>query len=64
MGDGGELLLGVDMKKSAEILNKAYNDSAGITERFNLNILNHINKLCVAEFDPINFAHPLPTMKI
>ena len=57
LGDGGELLLGVDMKKSAEILNKAYNDSAGITEKFNLNILNHINKLCVAEFDPDNFAH-------
>ena len=57
LGDGGELLLGVDMKKSAEILNKAYNDSAGITEKFNLNILSHINKLCVAEFDPINFAH-------
>ena len=57
LGDGGELLLGVDMKKSAEILNKAYNDSAGITEKFNLNILNHINNLCVAEFDPNNFSH-------
>ena len=57
LGDGGELLLGVDMKKSAKILNKAYNDSAGITEKFNLNILNHINNLCVAEFDPNNFSH-------
>ena len=45
------------MKKSAKILNKAYNDSAGITEKFNLNILNHINNLCVAEFDPNNFSH-------
>ena len=57
LGDGGALLLGVDMKKSKEILDKAYNDSAGITARFNLNILNHINKLCTAKFDPSNFAH-------
>ena len=57
LGHGGELLLGVDMKKSAEILNLAYNDSEGITARFNLNILDHINQLCAARFDPANFVH-------
>ena len=57
LGDGGGLLLGVDMKKSKKILDKAYNDSAGTTARFNLNILNHVNKLCSAKFDPSNFSH-------
>ena len=57
LGDGGGLLLGVDMKKSKKILDKAYNDSAGITARFNLNILNHVNKLCAAKFNPSNFSH-------
>ena len=57
LGDGGALVLGVDMKKSKKILDKAYNDSAGITARFNLNILNHINKLCRAKFDTSNFSH-------
>ena len=57
LGDGGGLLLGVDMKKSKKILDKAYNDSAGTTARFNLNILNHVNKLCAAKFDPSNFSH-------
>ena len=57
VGDSGGLLLGVDMKKSKEILNKAYNDSVGKTARFNLNILKHINQLCSAQFDLSNFAH-------
>lgn len=54
--DGGALI-GVDLHKSTQCLNAAYNDSKGITADFNLNVLDHINPLLEAQFDRNNFSH-------
>lgn len=56
-GRGGALIIGVDLRKDARIINRAYNDPEGITARFNLNILAHVNALTGADFDPANFEH-------
>ena len=56
-GLGGGLLIGVDLKKRPEILERAYNDARGVTAAFNLNILAHLNALCDADFAPTRFAH-------
>jgi len=55
-GDGG-ILIGIDMHKSTRTLEAAYNDRQGVTARFNLNVLNHINTLTNADFDPGSFSH-------
>ncbi len=57
VGERGGLLIGVDLKKDAERLEAAYNDAAGITAAFNLNILRHINRRLDADFDLDNFTH-------
>lgn len=57
VGEGGGLLVGVDLKKEAALLNAAYNDAAGVTARFNRNILAHINHVADARFDPERFEH-------
>ncbi|GMG86755.1 L-histidine N(alpha)-methyltransferase [Biformimicrobium ophioploci] len=57
IGDEGGLLIGVDLHKSEARLNAAYNDGAGVTARFNLNVLNHVNQLLDAEFDEAQFSH-------
>lgn len=57
IGDNGGLLIGVDLEKSSDVLNDAYNDSQGLTAQFNLNILTHINRLCDADFDLSKFEH-------
>ena len=57
IGDDGGVLIGVDLHKSEQLLNAAYNDAAGVTEEFNLNILNSINKLVDADFSRQNFSH-------
>src|SRR6516162_8160329 len=44
LGPGGEMLIGVDLKKDPEILEAAYNDRAGVTAAFNLNLLERINR--------------------
>lgn len=44
IGSGGHMLIGVDTKKSPEILHKAYNDRDGVTARFNLNVLERIGQ--------------------
>jgi L-histidine N-alpha-methyltransferase len=54
---GDALLLGVDLKKSIDVLEPAYDDSLGITAAFNLNILNHINRELNADFDVRAFKH-------
>lgn len=51
------LLIGVDLVKPAAGLNAAYNDRAGVTARFNLNVLSHINRLADGNFDPGRFRH-------
>ena len=55
-GQGG-LLIGVDLDKDEQVLNKAYNDSLGVTAAFNLNALRHINRLIGSNFDTSNWQH-------
>lgn len=50
-------LLGTDLVKDAEVLERAYNDSAGVTAAFNRNILSVINRHLGADFDPDRFEH-------
>ena len=57
MGEGGGLLIGVDLHKDTAILNAAYNDAEGYTEAFNRNALVHANALLDANFDPERFEH-------
>jgi L-histidine Nalpha-methyltransferase len=57
VGPGGAMILGVDTKKDKAVLDAAYDDAAGITARFNLNILAHINKRLGAQFDLTQFRH-------
>lgn len=53
----GALLIGVDLKKDPGILHAAYNDSAGITARFNLNLLQRLRYELDAEVSPQDFLH-------
>ena len=57
VGDGGSLLLGVDLQKDVDLLNAAYNDVAGVTRLFNLNVLQHINDSFGGNFVLENFEH-------
>jgi len=57
LGREGGLLIGVDLKKDPELLHAAYNDSAGVTAEFNLNILVHINRRFGADFRLDQFTH-------
>ena len=57
MKPGDLFLMGVDMEKDRSVLEPAYNDSAGATSRFNLNVLSRINSELDADFDLGNFAH-------
>lgn len=51
------VLIGYDLKKDSCILNKAYNDSTGLTRAFNLNLLNRLNRELGANFDVSKFQH-------
>ena len=51
------LLIGFDLQKKKNILEAAYNDVEGITAKFNLNILDRINKELDGEFNLENFEH-------
>ena len=53
----GAFLLGVDLKKSEEILLPAYDDPLGVTSAFNLNHLGRINRELGGEFDLRRFRH-------
>jgi dimethylhistidine N-methyltransferase len=57
LGTGATLIIGVDLVKDASILNAAYNDAAGITAKFNLNLLARINRELNASFDLASFSH-------
>lgn len=57
MDHAGHLLIGVDLKKDVRILNAAYNDSAGITAGFNLNLLARIRNELDSDIDPAMFNH-------
>ncbi|MEQ8323620.1 MAG: L-histidine N(alpha)-methyltransferase [Vicingaceae bacterium] len=54
---GDMILLGLDLIKSSEIILPAYNDSKGVTSRFNLNLLARINNELGGNFDIISFEH-------
>ncbi|MFK7975912.1 MAG: L-histidine N(alpha)-methyltransferase [Halioglobus sp.] len=57
LNTGDHLLIGFDLKKDISILTKAYNDSAGFTREFNLNLLRRINREFDADFDVSHFDH-------
>ena len=57
VGQGGRFIIGVDAKKALSVLARAYNDSAGVTARFNRNLLQHVNRVVGANFDPQAFDH-------
>lgn len=57
IGRDGGILIGVDLHKSEELLNAAYNDSRGVTAEFNLNILNSLNSMLDGEFHDHAFSH-------
>ena len=56
-GSGGALLVGFDLRKDVAVLERAYDDAAGVTAEFNLNILSRINRELDADFDLGRFAH-------
>jgi L-histidine Nalpha-methyltransferase len=57
MEEGDVLLVGFDLYKDKRVLEAAYNDKKGITARFNLNLLERINKELGGQFDLDKFAH-------
>ena len=56
-GVGGALLIGVDLQKTTQRLNAAYNDACGVTAAFNLNLLRRINRELEANLDLDAFDH-------
>jgi uncharacterized SAM-dependent methyltransferase len=54
---GDALLLGLDLKKSEDVLVPAYDDALGVTAAFNLNLLVRINRELGGDFDLAGFAH-------
>ena len=57
VGPRGALILGVDRRKDASVLHAAYNDAAGVTAAFNLNMLARLNRELDADFDLSTFRH-------
>ncbi|HEY0292478.1 MAG TPA: L-histidine N(alpha)-methyltransferase, partial [Hansschlegelia sp.] len=57
VGETGKAVIGVDLKKDVSTLLRAYDDAAGITAAFNLNLLERINTELGGDFDTAEFAH-------
>lgn len=57
LNDGDLILMGLDLKKDVNVLLDAYNDKAGVTKNFNLNLLTRINRELGANFDLSQFEH-------
>ncbi len=57
VGPAGGMVLGVDRRKDAATLHAAYNDAAGVTAAFNLNMLTHLNREFGGTFDLSTFRH-------
>jgi len=57
LGDDSAFLVGVDLKKSRETLQAAYNDAKGVTAEFNLNLLARINRELDGDIDLAKFKH-------
>src|SRR3954469_16130972 len=60
LNPGDFFLLGFDRRKDPAVIEAAYNDSAGVTAAFNLNILRHLNRRFGANFDLGAFHHEAP----
>jgi dimethylhistidine N-methyltransferase len=56
-GDNGALLIGIDLQKDKYVIERAYNDDAGVTAEFNLNVLQRINREFGANFKVDKFSH-------
>jgi dimethylhistidine N-methyltransferase len=56
-GEGGGLLIGVDLQKDRHVIEAAYNDSAGVTAKFNKNLLARINRELGADFNLAHWQH-------
>jgi len=56
-GVDGAMLIGVNLQKDPAIIERAYNDSAGVTAKFNLNMLTHLNREFGFDFDVSAFTH-------
>ncbi len=54
---GGALLIGVDLVKDKAVLDAAYDDALGVTAAFNLNVLNHVDRLLDTDFDVADWRH-------
>lgn len=57
LGNGAQMIIGVDLEKDERVLHAAYNDAAGVTARFNLNVLVRANNELGANFDLSAFSH-------
>jgi dimethylhistidine N-methyltransferase len=57
LGCGATFIVGVDLVKDTQVLQKAYNDSQGVTAKFNLNLLTRINRELGAKFNLACFEH-------
>ncbi|HEY2624067.1 MAG TPA: L-histidine N(alpha)-methyltransferase [Dyella sp.] len=57
MGDGGGILIGADLKKDTATIEAAYNDRAGVTAEFTLNMLVRLNREVGTDFDVAAFRH-------
>ena len=56
-GEQGGLLIGVDLQKDRDVLERAYNDDQGVTAEFNLNLLHRMQKELGATVDVNSFEH-------
>ena len=57
LGDGSQLLIGMDRIKPIEILLRAYDDAQGVTAEFNLNLLHRINEELGSDIEVEHFRH-------
>ncbi len=57
LGPNGGMLIGIDLQKDKSIIEPAYNDSKGVTDQFNLNVLHRVNRELGANFDVDQFKH-------
>ncbi len=57
MGSSDRFLLGADLRKDPAIINRAYNDSQGVTAAFNLNVLQRLNRELGADFPVDDYQH-------
>lgn len=57
MGTSGQALVGIDLDKDPTLIEAAYNDAAGVTAQFTLNLLARLNRELGSDFDLAGFRH-------